>query len=222
MKINASTFFNFSRVSIKGWILGIMTGLILTLALTSIAAISIPNVFTNGQTLTAAQLNDNFTAAHTFIQPVGTIVSSLLPFGAFKTEAGDAAGFDTLNSTWSPLDGRAVTGSRYATVTGSNTLPDARGMFLRGLNEFDNIRGVRADGNQDPQAGRLVGQYQADDYLSHQHTVTEMIADNNIDGVDSTTTFSGEHHNEQRATGLAGGAETRAKNIALYYYIKIN
>jgi len=222
MKTNASNFLKFSRVSIKGWVLGIMTGLILTLGFASFAAISIPNVFTNGQTLTAAQLNENFTAAHTFIQPVGTIVSSLLPFGAFKTEAGDTAGFDTVNSTWSPLDGRSVAGSRYATVTGSTTLPDARGMFLRGLNEFDNIRGIRADGNQDPQAGRLVGQYQADDYLSHDHSTVQMIGNNAVDGVDSTTTFSNEHHNEARSTGLAGGAETRSKNIALYYYIKIN
>jgi hypothetical protein len=41
----------------------------------------------------------------------------------------------------------------------------------------------------------------------HTHKVTEMIADDNIDGVDSTTSHSGEHHNESRDTGEAGSGK---------------
>lgn len=39
---------------------------------------------------------------------------------------------------------------------------------------------------------------------AHTHAYTTMIYDNNIDGVDSTTTHSGDHHNESRQTGSSG------------------
>jgi len=37
----------------------------------------------------------------------------------------------------------------------------------------------------------------------HSHTTVQMIGDNNIDGVDSTTRRSGDHHNETRNTGTS-------------------
>ena len=46
-----------------------------------------------------------------------------------------------------------------------------------------------------------------------------MIGDNNIDGVDSTTTHSGEHHNEERRTGVWGGGETRPVNANVNWLI---
>lgn len=38
----------------------------------------------------------------------------------------------------------------------------------------------------------------------HRHSTIQMIGTNEIDGVDSTTTNSGEHHNEARETGATG------------------
>ena len=46
----------------------------------------------------------------------------MLTEAQFQTEIGDS---------WVLMDGRDVSGSRYATLTGSNTIPDATGCFLR-------------------------------------------------------------------------------------------
>ena len=44
-----------------------------------------------------------------------------------------------------------------------------------------------------------------DELPSHTHEVIQMIADNNVDGVDSKVVNSNEHHNEPRRSGSAGG-----------------
>ena len=88
-------------------------------------------------------------------------------------------------------------------------LPDLRGEFVRG---FDDGRGI--------DTSRVFGSTQADDLKSHVHTTVQMIGDNNVDGVDSTTTRSGDHHNQTRNTGAAGGTETRPRNVALMPVIK--
>jgi hypothetical protein len=67
--------------------------------------------------------------------PVGMIVQSML------TEAQ----FQAINGTnWVLAAGQSVTGSQYATITGNSSIPDLRGMFLRGKNNS------RSDGNQAP------------------------------------------------------------------------
>ena len=110
----------------------------------------------------------------------------------------------TCPTGWKPADG-------------TNGTPDLRGQFIRGLNDFGT--GVRNDGKQDPE-NRSLGSYQSDEFKSHTHSTVQMIGDNNVDGVDSTTTHSGDHHNEARETGATGGNETRPKNIALIYCVK--
>ena len=45
---------------------------------------------------------------------------------------------------------------------------------------------------------------------AHTHEVIQMIGDNNVDGVDSTVTHSGEHHNEPRRSGPAGGGQSHS------------
>jgi hypothetical protein len=97
----------------------------------------------------------------------------------------------------------------WIAADGTNSTPDLRGEFVRGL---DNGRAV------DP--GRTLASSQTDDLKSHTHSTVQMIGNNNIDGVDSTTTHSGEHHNEARQTGATGGNETRPRNVALLYCIK--
>ena len=58
--------------------------------------------------------------------PIGTIEQSILTEAQFETalSIGD-------KGKWALCDGRDITGTDLATVTGNNTLPDLRGAFLR-------------------------------------------------------------------------------------------
>jgi hypothetical protein len=66
---------------------------------------------------------------------VGDIIHSMLTEEQFILENGGG---------WILADGRDVTGSKYATVTGNTTVPDMRGQFLRGKNNG------RLDGEENP------------------------------------------------------------------------
>ena len=67
---------------------------------------------------------------------------------------------------------------------------------------------------------RLVGDYQADAFQKHSHTMrTAGIWGRSFKGEDGSPKTAYEKTEE---TGERGGAETRARNIALYYYIKIS
>ena len=68
-------------------------------------------------------------------------------------------------------------------------------------------------------SGDAVGTLQDDALRQHTHGVTEMIFNDDIDGLDSTTTRHGEHHNESRQTGITGGCETRPLNVAMHWLI---
>ncbi|MCC6620921.1 MAG: hypothetical protein IT385_06685 [Deltaproteobacteria bacterium] len=85
----------------------------------------------------------------------------------------------------------------------------AYGRFVRGVD--------RSGTSRDPDGERDVGSTQDDLLKSHTHQYTYMQSDNSVDGVDSATQYSGEHHNEQGQTGATGGAETRPKNVALLF-----
>ncbi|NRF25901.1 hypothetical protein HRJ45_12400 [Vibrio coralliilyticus] len=89
----------------------------------------------------------------------------------------------------------------------------AYGRFIRGID--------RSKDYIDPAGERTIGSFQEDAIKSHSHTTTIMIGDNNIDGVDSTTRRSGDHHNQNRSTGRFGVDETRPKNVALLYCEKV-
>jgi len=66
----------------------------------------------------------------------------------------------------------------------------------------------------------------------HTHTTVQMIGDNAVDGVDSTTTYSGDHHNETKNTGSSvtgisidsAGVSGTDKNLppylGIYFIIK--
>lgn len=101
-------------------------------------------------------------------------------------------------------------------------IPDYRGRFLRGVDAGAG-RDPDADVRDPTAAGGLrgndVGSVQLDETRSHDHATIQMIGDNNIDGVDSTTVQSGDHHNEPRRTGLWGGKETRPTNAYVFWLI---
>jgi len=77
---------------------------------------------------------------------VGSIEASFLTEAEFQSIRG---------SGWVLCDGRDVTGSRYHELTGSTTIPDARGLYIRMATDEVYLR-----------------QYQADTIASHSHEVS--------------------------------------------------
>lgn len=158
--------------------------------------------------------------------PVGTVVPSLLTESQFQSELG---------THWVLADGRNVTGTRFASLFGSNTLPDMRGVFLRGK---DNGAGKDSE--------RALGNYQTDAFQGHQHG--QMFGSNAGHNIPENTTastggtyqssvgnasgyFSGNFNGYQVITSniYAGSNgtprtdnETRPKNVTVNYFIKIN
>ena len=105
--------------------------------------------------------------------------------------------------------------------------PDLRGKFLRGLNAiyapgqppFNNWDTI---GDPDG-AKRTVTDYQSDLVKTHSHTYNHF--DNHIikdasDDKDHRLFSLGDSADVQTAD--YGGSETRPRNIAVYYYVKIN
>lgn len=136
---------------------------------------------------------------------------------------------------WQVCDGRPVARVRFAklfSVIGDThgrgdavatfNLPDYRGRFLRGV-DAGSGRDPNSNDRQEANAGGLkgdrVGSVQDDQFALHTHVTVQMIGDNNVDGVDSTTIRSGDHHNETVRTGPAGGSETRPKNANVHWLI---
>jgi hypothetical protein len=155
--------------------------------------------------------------------PVGTIVSSVVAPKLFSELAGDPGGFGTSESIWVPADDRDVSGSIYAKETGRTKVPDLRGMFLRGLNYSSPDR-LRSDDWIDPDdpkgKERTAGDVQRDSFGMHRHETSSI----STRGWESNA--SGQiwirHGEKGGKVGEAGQKETRPKNVAVYYYIKIN
>lgn len=120
--------------------------------------------------------------------------------------------------TWVLADGRDLdnfpetANSKYKDITGSSVIPDLRGMFLRGKNNG------RADGNENPDGDLNLGTYQADEFKSHTHSYDRA---NNFSGLLVGSSPAG-FIVQGTTTGASGGNETRAKNVTVNYYIKIN
>ena len=174
--------------------------------------------------------------------PVGMIVASMLTLAQFQALNG---------TTWVLADGGSCTGTLYATVTGNTTLPDARGLVLRGKNNS------RADGNQDPAGERALGNFQTHTTAknglalsdpSHSHSVNDpghshiqtvfQAASNggnipigfanvgaNVSGAYATYGATTGVSINGAATGItlgAGDAETRMRNLAVNHFIKVD
>lgn len=148
--------------------------------------------------LGAASSDDVLKAAN----PIGTIIAfygSVAPYG------------------YLPCNGQTVSSSTFPSLvtflggTTSAILPDLRGEFLRG---WDNGRGV--------DIGRTIRSFQVDVFGSHSHTQTP----NNTRGISNvlvgTTAGTGQYAVAAGGdvTGLAGGVETRPRNISVLYCIK--
>ena len=119
-------------------------------------------------------------------------------------------------------------------------IPDARGRFLRMANNSacaDHRNNEEAYKecivNHDPDGDRVLGDYQKDDSLRHAHKYNDIFWSEHNGKVDIYSNRKGDagtsarmdYDNHgfgwDRTTEGTGGNETRPKNIAVNYYIKI-
>ena len=92
------------------------------------------------------------------------------PIGEIRSAMLTESQFQTLNGTgWVLADGRSVAGSEYQTITGSSTIPDLRGMFLR------NQQGTRSDNLGNPDGNLPLGTYTPDDNAAHTHDLVQTL-----------------------------------------------
>ncbi len=139
---------------------------------------------------------------------VGDIQQSMLTEAQIQTEYGTG---------WVLMDGRDVTGSSYATITGNTTLPDARGQFLRGKSHG------RSDGQENPDGDVVLGLAQTDAFDAHTHSVaTTWGGSNSGTGTSAQNTSGSASGPVGRNVSEAGGNETRPKNITINFFVKIN
>ena len=137
------------------------------------------------------------------ILPVGTIIHSMLSTTQFASEYGD---------NWVLADGRSVTGTRYAAVTGNSTIPDMRSTFLRGK---DNSRGLNPDGDL------ALGTFTSDKLGSHSHGLAKNLGAAGSSGIIPSFTSSGTRSTEDVSSN-AGSNETAPKSIIVNIFIRIN
>lgn len=143
--------------------------------------------------------------------PVGMIVQSMLTETQFQAING---------AEWVLADGRSVAGSVYESITGNSSVPDARGIFLRGAGS-QTISSVTYAGT--------LGNKQNDQMQGHYHSVANALNTAGGAGWPSGSGTSG--WNVDKATtpitdGSNGtprtGTETRPANLAVNIFIKIN
>ncbi len=170
--------------------------------------------------------------------PVGTIIASVLEPAVFLTDA--------CKKKWHLADDSAIPiGSEYekivsnAKIKSKHRLPDLRGVFLRGLNVGRNDGREDRDGEK-----RLAGHYQPHSTAlptnlftgitnvagQHEHSYNKASDYNSgagnharakPSGATGTTSVSGKHNHIVTVNG-GGDKETRPRNVAVYFYIKIN
>ena len=167
-----------------------------------------------------------------FSQTVGTVEASVLDYDNFIKITNDPKVIDPQKSTWIPADGRSIEGSKLSKLTNVGNAPDLRGTFLRGLNVIYSDGQPALDFKKsDPDgANRKPGDSQSDVIKQHNHGFSHVIQvapnepNNGGTGGFSHQSSGTEHYNNYGAVGVNpdGGSETRPRNVAVYYYIKIN
>lgn len=181
--------------------------------------------------------------------PVGSIIVSTLDFNAFSTETKNTLPYIDRTSKWAPADGRDVKNSDYGKKY-NQFVPDMRGQFLRGKNQFFNSgepqnfdnekdNGIRFEKNKysyQKDATKLpnnpfVGTTNNDGQHSHSFT-DQGTGYNSREGngrqgtrlgnqINKNTNTDGNHVHSLTINN-GGDIETTPKNIAVYYYIRIN
>lgn len=163
-------------------------------------------------TAARADLADHATLADRAVDEghVGEIRYSLLDLTTFQSLYGEK---------WELLAGQDITDPILTNQLGSK-LPDARGMFLRGMNNG------RTDAFKDPQSGRTVGHYQSDGAGEHGHYLIDgqgTGASNYVGALGPTKESPLKVGNEVGMTMTGPGivGETRPKNITVNAFVKV-
>jgi microcystin-dependent protein len=165
------------------------------------------------------------------------VIRRLVPPGTIAAFGGEAT---NVPSGWLLCDGRAVSSSQYPALfaaigrgwgDGSApdsdpatdfSLPDLRGLFLRGVDASPS-RGVTGrdpdrDARGTDQAGgnssNRVASIQTDEFRSHRHEAAR------LDSAGEATRGVGQTPYMVLESGVAGGNETRPKNAYVNYLIK--
>jgi hypothetical protein len=183
---------------------------------TQLVAVGGRNVFAEGAVLTIGTTAGNVKTSFAEIAPpkppfprqVGEIVASMLTQGPFQRVHG---------SEWVLADGQNVKGSAYSAATGMETVPDLRGVFLRGKNN-----GRAADGN----AELSLGAYQADGFKTHVHSgvigISGVKAGNVYDASPPQDRMNSFQPASTSTSVPDGAEETRPKNVTVNFFIKVN
>ncbi|MBB4215570.1 hypothetical protein FHT79_002739 [Rhizobium sp. BK212] len=170
----------------------------------------------------AAQIQRDFA-------PVGTVVSSVLPPPDFAKATGEQEGAALTVRKWILADGRSVNGTAFAILTNDKPVPNLKGMFLRGINpDTGRVPGsVEEYATALPMRSKFTGETNV--VADHKHSGGVSFGGdqyeaggNDYRAVGTTETgFAGAHQHTVEING-GGDAETRPKNVAVYFYVKIN
>lgn len=148
--------------------------------------------------------------ASNFLVPTGAV----MPFAMNSAPTGWLAANASAISRTTYAALFAEIGTLYGVGDGSTTfnLPDLRGYFVRGA-------GTNADGS----VSGTFGVKQADELKSHTHTVAAGQSTSNSGSCGSGTGFQKANDSAcgTLTTSSSGSTETRPKNIAMLYCIKI-
>jgi hypothetical protein len=135
---------------------------------------------------------------------IGEVKSAFLTESQFQSQMG---------TNWVLCDGRSVTGSAFAALFGSSTLPDMRATVPR---MKDNGANLNPDGDLP------LGSYESDAYQSHTHIQTRTTATSGGSGLVGTSSSGSGNAATSNVTEASGGNETRAKSTTINFFIRIN
>jgi hypothetical protein len=158
--------------------------------------------------------------------PIGTVISSLLPYKAFMEVNGFKETTNLSLLTWVPCDGRTVSSSLYAKNGGGENAPDLRGVFLRGINDYMVPGAGPSMAERLNSEKKVAGEFQADGVKKHTHNQIWGQKNSGIAGTvaqgNNLADFKSYTMKQTTSENEGAAAETRPKNITVYYYIKIN
>lgn len=170
--------------------------------------------------------------------PVGSIIASILNEADFKR----LMQAEAPRQIWELAKGQAVpqgelrnriqNSADYSVLNPNNvaTLPDFRGMFLRGLQSGRPNDGKGDDESTTGPAPRKVGSFQEDSLKKHTHVIGNTYPnypnapDQMADNLTHTQRVSTEYPSSPRGIRTGendGGVETRPRNVAVNYYVRV-